>query len=94
MGTTTTSGSPHKLRTPKELMADTSPMPDWFMKGMQGLALAPSAMNQQKYRFSQQDEKPTAVPGTGFYTRVDLGIAKSHFDQASGTDWFRPRMTV
>ncbi len=56
---------------------------------MEGVRLAPSAVNQQKYRFSLQNGRPTATSGFGFYTKIDLGIAEYHFDQASGKDWFR-----
>jgi len=46
--------------------------------------LAPTAMNQQKFIFELSGEKATAKSGSGFYTKVDLGIAKLHFELAAG----------
>ena len=41
-------------------------------------------MNQQKFTFARSGEKVTAKAGMGFYTKIDLGIAKYHFALASG----------
>lgn len=50
------------------------------MVGPKGAALlAPTAMNQQKFRFTLKDGKVSAKAGTGFYSKIDLGIAKYHF---------------
>lgn len=51
---------------------------------MEAAQLAPTAMNQQKFRFSLKDGVVSAQPGTGFYTKVDLGIAKCHFEIGTG----------
>ena len=37
-------------------------------------------MNQQKFRFQLEDSVVRATPGRGFYTKIDLGIAKYHFE--------------
>ena len=42
-------------------------------------------MNQQKFFFELfSDSKVNAVCGKGFYTKLDLGIVKYHFEIASG----------
>ena len=42
-------------------------------------------MNQQRFYFSRDGEKVTAkVSGLGFYTKIDLGIVKYHFEIGSG----------
>ena len=41
-------------------------------------------MNQQKFVFTYEDGKVSAKAGTGFYSKVDLGIAKYHFEIGSG----------
>ena len=46
--------------------------------------LAPSALNQQKSRFTLEGEKVRAKAGIGFNTKIDLGIAKYHFEVGSG----------
>ena len=59
--------------------ADT--MPAWFAKGMEAVMLAPTAVNQQKFYFTLQgDDVTAAVKGSGFYTMIDLGIVKYHFE--------------
>lgn len=46
--------------------------------------LAPTAVNQQKFRFELDGEKVSAVSTGGFYSKIDLGIVKYHFEAASG----------
>jgi hypothetical protein len=63
-------------------------MPDWFRRGVEAAQLAPTAMNQQKFLFELNGGKVKAIPMTGFYVKVDLGIAKYHFEVGAGEgDW-------
>jgi hypothetical protein len=41
-------------------------------------------MNQQKFSFSLDGEKVIADAGRGFNTKIDLGIAKYHFELGAG----------
>ena len=41
-------------------------------------------MNQQKFFFTLAGERVLAKAGTGFYTRMDLGIVKYHFEIGAG----------
>jgi hypothetical protein len=42
-------------------------------------------VNQQKFLFSYKDGVTTiSVKGVGFYTKIDLGIVKYHFETATG----------
>lgn len=59
-------------------------MPDWFKAGMEAVQLAPSALNQQKYKFVLEGDKVKTKSGMGFNTKHDLGIAKYHFEVGSG----------
>lgn len=78
-------GFPHRGKSVTELCSITVPAPDWFKKGMIGAALAPTAMNQQKFLITYDGEHLEAkVDGMGFYTKVDLGIVKCSFELASG----------
>lgn len=46
---------------------------------------ADKAINQQKFMFELSgDEVFATVYGFGFYVKTDLGIAKYHFEVASG----------
>ncbi len=80
-----TQGTPHKSRPLQELCNAAGQMPEWFRNGMNAALLAPTAMNQQKFRFDlQPDGTVTASCGSGFYTKLDLGIVKYHFEAVSG----------
>ena len=60
-------------------------MQEWFFNGMEAALLAPTAMNQQKFFFElSSDNKINAACGKGFYTKLDLGIVKYHFEIGSG----------
>lgn len=61
--------------------------PDWYRAGIRAALLAPTAVNQQKFRFKLLDgEKVSAKAGLGFFVKVDLGIVKCHFEIGSGKD--------
>ena len=62
--------------------------PGWFAKGVEAALLAPTAMNQQKFRFSLDGRTVHAEAGNGFYTKIDLGIAKYHFEVGAGKENF------
>ncbi|MDR0638333.1 MAG: hypothetical protein LBG27_05430 [Spirochaetaceae bacterium] len=79
-----TNGVFHKSKPIEELCSVHGAMPDWFRKGMEAVQLAPTAINQQKFRFELKDDVVKAVAGSGFYTKVDLGIAKYHFEIGAG----------
>lgn len=57
---------------------------DWFNVGMEAVSLAPTAMNQQKFLFELKNDIVTAKSLGGFYSKIDLGIAKYHFEAATG----------
>lgn len=46
------------------------------------------AMNQQKFLFTLNGNKVSAKAGFGFYTKIDLGIAKYHFELGAGSEHF------
>ena len=52
--------------------------------------LAPTAVNQQKFRFALVDQN-TVKAGTAFgpYAKIDLGIAKLHFEIGAGKENFQ-----
>ena len=75
-----TAGRPHQGKPPEAVMQCPEPVPNWFLHGVQAALLAPTAMNQQKFRFQLEGSVVRATPGRGFYTKIDLGIAKYHFE--------------
>lgn len=84
LGYGVTNGAPRKTKTIEELSRVDSPMPEWFESGMKAVQLAPTAMNQQKFCFALAGDTVSITPGSGFYTKTDLGIAKYHFEIGSG----------
>lgn len=57
---------------------------DWFKEGVIASLLAPTALNQQKFKIQRiNNEAAITVSGLGPYTKVDLGIIKYHFETVS-----------
>lgn len=84
LGYGTTQGVAHKNKSVEQLCNCASNMPDWFSKGMEAALLAPTAMNQQKFFITLENNRVSARAGKGFYTKTDLGIVKYHFEAATG----------
>ncbi|QQO08792.1 nitroreductase family protein [Breznakiella homolactica] len=82
-------GVPHKTKSPEELSSANGDAPEWFRRGVEAAQLAPTAMNQQKFRFTLRGDIVAASPGSGFYTKTDLGIAKYHFEAGAGSEGWR-----
>ena len=82
-----TQGKPRKSKALEDVCAASGPLPAWFERGVRAALLAPTAMNQQKFRFELQPDGTTvrATTSGGAYTAVDLGIAKYHFEIGTGT---------
>ena len=79
-----TQGTAHKIKEASAVSNLTDALPDWFKAGIDAALLAPTAMNQQKFKFELSGDKVSAKAGFGFYTKIDLGIAKYHFELGSG----------
>lgn len=84
-----TQGVSHKSRAASEVIKTEGQTPDWFKNGVEAALLAPTAMNQQKFAFALDGKKVTAEAGRGFYTKLDLGIVKYHFEIGAGEDRFQ-----
>lgn len=64
-------------------------MPDWFKSAMVAVMLAPTAVNQQKFLFTLNGNEVEAKTLFGFYSKIDLGIAKYHFEVGAGDAYFK-----
>ena len=78
-----TQGVAHRSKSIKEL-SHADEETEWFTKGMEAVCLAPTAMNQQKFLFELKNGVGTAKSLGGFYSKIDLGIAKYHFEAVTG----------
>jgi hypothetical protein len=84
-------GVQHPMRPMEKFIKANIPLPDWFKNGMEAVLLAPTAVNQQKFEFELVDDH-TVVARARFtligYGKMDLGIAKYHFEIAAGEENF------
>ena len=86
LGMGVTQGVQHKSKS-FEAVTEGKDLPDWFCKGVEAALLAPTAINQQKFRF-KWDGGVSIKAGIGFFAHMDLGIVASHFEIASGHSFF------
>lgn len=82
-------GVPHKSKAMELVCKADGEMPGWFQRGVEAALLAPTAMNQQKFLFTLDGKNVSARAGMGFYSKIDLGIAKYHFEIGAGAENFQ-----
>ena len=82
-------GVQHPLKPIEQFYESEGIPPKWFQDGMEAAMLAPTAVNQQKFKFILHDgnkvEAKTSFSMAG-YTNIDLGIVKYHFELGAGKD--------
>ncbi len=84
-----TNGIPHKNRKISDIAEINDSTPDWFRKGVEAAMLAPTAINQQKFLFEKTGERTVkGATRLAFYGKMDLGIAKYHFELGAGKENF------
>lgn len=88
LGYGATQGVSRRSKTIADVCTVNGAMPDWFRRGAEAALLAPTAVNQQKFHFTLDGNKVRAAAGLGFYSKVDLGIVKYHFEVGAGPDNF------
>ena len=85
-----------KRKTVQQVSNVSDATPKWFRDGVAAALLAPTAVNQQKFFFTYlgSDEKGIGkvkaerVFSLIGYTKMDLGIAKLHFEIGAGKENF------
>lgn len=86
-----------KRKTVERVSNASDTTPAWFRKGVEAALLAPTAVNQQKFYFRYlgtneagggmvKAERKFSLFG---YTKMDLGIAKCHFEIGAGKENFQ-----
>ncbi|MCQ2247220.1 MAG: nitroreductase [Bacteroidaceae bacterium] len=86
-----------KRKTAQKVSNASDITPKWFNDGVAAALLAPTAVNQQKFRFEylgpDADNIHRVKAERGFsligYTKMDLGIAKLHFEIGAGKENFK-----
>ncbi|VWM05112.1 Nitroreductase family protein [Collinsella sp. AK_207A] len=87
-----TQGIPRKSKAVQDLCSVNGVLPEWFERGVKAAQLAPTAMNQQKFRFELHSDghAVSAKSLGGFYSNIDLGIVRYHFQigaNSASEDW-------
>lgn len=84
-------GFAHKIKRVEQVSNVSDSTPGWFRRGVEAALLAPTAVNQQKFHFEYQPAesgKARVATRPGFsifgYTKIDLGIARLHFELGAG----------
>ncbi|MCR5575771.1 MAG: nitroreductase [Oscillospiraceae bacterium] len=83
-----TQGVQHKSKAASAVSNLSDSSPQWFRDGVEAALLAPTAINQQKFSFTQNGRRVKARTKLTFYGRMDLGIAKYHFELGAGKENF------
>lgn len=81
-----TQGVAHKSKPLDKLYRAKGDLPEWFMRGMEAAALAPTAINQQRFIISYENGKVGAKALLGPCSKTDLGIVKYHFELGAGSE--------
>ena len=83
-------GKPHRSKKSTDVAHSKVQVPGWFRSGVDCALLAPTATNQQKFTLTLMDQTTVrARAGLGFFSKVDLGIVKYHFEVGAGNADFR-----
>ena len=81
-----TPGASHPVKSVDELGHVVGEAPSWFEQGMWAAQLAPTAINQQRFLITYDGGTVSAKSLGGFFSDVDLGIVKRHFEIGAGKD--------
>ena len=76
---------------PAEALSDITPdAPEWYRAGVAAAMKAPTAVNQQKFRFTREGAAVSvSIPTFGPCLKIDRGIVKCHFALGAGQENFR-----
>lgn len=86
-----TQGVPHEgkpLTELFELCAAAGKAPEWFVKGVEAAALAPTALNRQNFNIVLLEDGRVRLEKQGACAALDLGIVRYHFEQGAGKENF------
>lgn len=86
-----TAGSPRKSKSASAVSNLSDNSPDWFRRGVEAALLAPTAINQQKFRLELTGSNTVSAKAGlwGTNLSIDLGIVKCHFELGAGRENFR-----
>lgn len=78
-------GKEHRSKPVEKLCReDLAKMPEWFRDGVEAALKAPTAINQQKFYITMENDEAVIVAKNAAMAKIDLGIVKYNFEAASG----------
>ena len=83
-----TQGHPRKTKSAAEVSDAGDDAPEWYRSGLAAALKAPTATNQQRFFFTRNGSVVTPKATGGFYSDMDLGIVKLHFEIGAGKENF------
>lgn len=86
-----TNGGPRKSKSASDVSNLSADSPVWFKRGVEAALLAPTAINQQKFKFELTGSNTVSAKAglIGTNLRIDLGIVKCHFEFGAGKENFQ-----
>lgn len=80
-----TQGVTSRSKSPNEVLQLIGEKPKWLDLGIEAALLAPTAVNQQKFKIiCENGAVSVKKEGHGYYMDIDLGIVKYHFETITG----------
>ena len=82
-----TQGKVRRSKNAQEVCDEFSSAPAWFQRGIETALLAPTAINQQKFKISLASDGSVSYQDLGgVFSKVDLGIVKYNFEVGANSE--------
>ena len=91
LGYGATPGIQHPQKPAEQFYESEGEVPQWFKDGLEAALLAPTAVNQQKFKFILRPANVVEAKASfsmAGYVYMDLGIVKYHFEAGAGKNNF------
>ena len=85
-----TQGVPHKSKMVEDVSKyNGTIIPSWFISGVDGALLAPTALNKQNFMIIGDGNKVKIECDNGIFTGSNVGLVKYHFELGAGKENFK-----
>ena len=85
-----TQGVPHKSKIIEDVSKyNGTVIPSWFISGVDGALLAPTALNKQNFMIIGDGNKVKIECDNGIFTGSNVGLVKYHFELGAGIENFK-----
>lgn len=83
-------GKPHKSKMVEDVSKyNGTEIPSWFISGVDGALLAPTALNKQDFMIIGNKNKVKIECDNGIFTGSNVGLIKYHFELGAGKENFK-----